>query len=82
MAPVTKQEVGTITYFVNGERETTTLHQLTVRSILTSAGFTPPENYRLERDEGHHTYTGLDEEVPLHEDERFTALYTGPTRTS
>ncbi len=75
-------ETEAITYFVNGERQETHHHRLTVRTILTNAGFTPPENYRLVRDAGNHTYTNLDEEVSLHEDEKFTALFQGPTPTS
>jgi hypothetical protein len=75
-------EVKTIVYYVNGEKQTTKQHKLTVRAILTDAGFTPPEDYRLERDAGKHTYTNLGEEVPLHEDEKFTALFQGPTPTS
>jgi hypothetical protein len=75
-------ELKTITYYVNGESQTTQHHKLTVRTILTNAGFTPAENYRLVRDAGNHTYTNLDEEVPLHEGETFTALFQGPTPTS
>lgn len=75
-------ETKVITYYVNGERQTTDHHTLTVRAILTNAGFTPAENYRLVRDAGNHTYTNLDEEVPLHEGEKFTALFQGPTPTS
>lgn len=71
-----------IVYFVNGEKQETQQHQLTVRTILTNAGFTPAEDYRLVRDAGNHAYTDLDEEVPLHENERFTALFQGPTPTS
>ncbi len=71
-----------ITYYVNGERQTTHHHKLTVRTILVNAGFTPAEDYRLVRDAGNHAYTNLDEEVPLHEDEKFTALFQGPTPTS
>jgi phenylalanyl-tRNA synthetase beta subunit len=71
-----------ITYYVNGESQTTTHHKLTVRAILTNAGFTPAENYRLVRDAGNYTYTNLEEEVPLHENEKFTALFQGPTPTS
>ena len=75
-------ETKAITYFVNGERQETPYRELTVRVILTNAGFTPAEDYRLVRDAGNHTYTNLDEEVPLHEDEKFTALFQGPTPTS
>jgi hypothetical protein len=75
-------ELKTITYYVNSESQTTQHHKLTVRTILTNAGFTPAENYRLVRDAGNHTYTNLDEEVPLHEVETFIAQFQGPTPTS
>lgn len=76
------QRPRTFTYYVNGEPQTTEQHALTVRTILSNAGLTPPESYRLVRDAGNHTYRNLDEEVPLHEHERFTALFEGPTPTS
>ena len=78
--PATQRK--TLTYFVNGEEQTTASDKLTVREILTKAGFTPVEDYRLTRDEGNHVYHDYDEEVPLHEDERFTATFLGPTPTS
>lgn len=71
-----------ITYFVNAEPQETDQHELTVRTILSKAGLVPPENYELERDDGHHIFGSLDEEVPLHQGERFTALFEGPTPTS
>jgi hypothetical protein len=71
-----------VTYFVNGEEQATTEDKLTVRQILTAAGFTPVEEYRLTRDEGGHVYRDYNEEVPLHEGERFTATFLGPTPTS
>lgn len=82
MADEEEHERKPITYFVNGERFTTTKHELTVRQILTDAGFTPVEQYRLTRDEGNHVYENYDHEVHLHDDERFTATYLGPTPTS
>ena len=75
-------ETTDITYYVNGESQTTHHHHLTVRALLSNAGFTPPEDYRLVRNTGNHTYTNLDEEVSLHQDEKFTALFQGPTPTS
>ena len=72
----------TITFLVNGERLTTHKDELTVREILTAAGFTPVEQYRLTRDRGDHVYSDYDHKVELHEDERFTATYLGPTPTS
>ena len=72
----------TVTYYVNGEAQTTAHHKLTVREILTAAGFTPVTEYQLTRDEGHHVYRDYDEEVPLHQHERFTATFVGPTPVS
>ncbi len=72
----------TITYYVNGEVQTTDDHKLTVRTILTDGGFTPPADYRLVRDDGNHTYGSLDEDVPVHTGEKFTALFSAPTPTS
>lgn len=69
-------------YFVNGEQFRTEEHKLTVRTILEDAGFTPAEEYRLTRDDGHHVFDGYDIEVPLHNGERFTATFLGPTPTS
>jgi len=71
-----------IHYFVNGEEQTTAEHKRSVHEILADAGFSPVEEYQLTRDEGHHTYTSYDEEVPLHDHERFTATFTGVTPTS
>jgi hypothetical protein len=75
-------EYKTVTYYVNGEKQTAKQDKLTVREILTAAGFTPVTDYQLTRDEGHHVYRDYDEEVPLHEDERFTATFVGPTPVS
>ena len=70
------------TYYVNGEQQSTDVRKLTVRTILYNAGFRPPEQYRLVRDDGDKAYTSLDEEVEVHPNERFTALFQGPTPTS
>ena len=75
-------ETTAITYYVNGEHQTTHNHTLTVHAILMNAGFTPAEDYRLIRDNGNHTYTSFEEHVHLHEHEKFTALFQGPTPTS
>jgi len=71
-----------VTYFVNGEKQEATEDRLTVAQILERAGFTPATEYHLIRDEGHHKYTDYDEEVHLHDGERFTATFIGPTPTS
>jgi hypothetical protein len=78
--PATQRKI--ITYFVNGEAQTTMQDTRTVREILTDAGFTPAEDYRLTRDEGHHVYQDYNQEVPLHKNEKFTATFLGPTPTS
>ena len=72
----------TITYFVNGEPQTTDERKLSVRDILVHAGFTPPEEHELIRDNGDHHFTDLDQEIPIHKDERFTVLFHGPTPVS
>ncbi len=72
---------GEIDYFVNTERQTTEEHKLTGRQILERAGFTPADDYRLVRNDGHKPI-GLDDLEPIHEGEAFTATYTGPTPTS
>jgi DNA-binding LacI/PurR family transcriptional regulator len=74
-----KQE---IEYFVNGERQTTRERKLTVKQILEDAGFAPAEEWLLSRDNPHHEYKNENHEVELHEDERFTATFTGSTETS
>lgn len=71
-----------ITYFVNGEPETTTERELTVQAILESAGFTPAADYVLTSENPPRTFTDQNERVKLHEHERFTAIFKGPTPTS
>ena len=69
-------------YFVNGEAQHSAEDDLTVRAILERAGFKPADQYRLERDHPHRTYTSLDEVIEIHQEERFTALFEGVTPTS
>jgi phenylalanyl-tRNA synthetase beta subunit len=71
-----------ITYYVNGENESTDQQKLTVAQILAGAGFQPTDQYQLIRDEGSKKFDNQSEEVPLHNGERFTALFLGPTPTS
>lgn len=71
-----------VTYFVNGEPQPTEEHKLSVKAILDGAGFDPVTDYRLTRDTGNHVFEDYDQEVPVHEGERFTATYIGPTPTS
>ena len=71
-----------LTYFVNGEPLRTTEKELTVREILKDAGFTPVKEYRLSRNADHHVFEHYGAEVPLHDGEKFTATFLGPTPTS
>ena len=70
------------TFYVNGEALITEQHKLQVREILTLAGLTPPEQYRLIRVNGNKECENLDEEIPVHNDEKFTALFRGETPVS
>jgi hypothetical protein len=71
------------TYFVNGERETTHEHELTVRGILEGAGFTPATDYTLKSERPPEDFDShYDKLVKIHEDQRFQALHKGPTPTS
>ncbi|MGO8875495.1 MAG: hypothetical protein ACLQNG_07000 [Acidimicrobiales bacterium] len=77
-----QEQAHEITYFVNGEKQATREHKRQVREILEKAGFLPVHEYELTRDSDGHTYKHYDEEVQLHENERFTATYIGPTPVS
>lgn len=82
MATQQKADPHTITYSVNGQPYRTEHAEMTVRAILTDAGFTPPEQYRLIRDEGNKKLPNLDEQIHLHNNEKFTAIFDGPTPVS
>jgi hypothetical protein len=71
-----------ITYFVNGESETTAEREFTVQAILEGAGFTPAADYLLTSENPPRTFTDQNELVKLHERQRFTAIFKGPTPTS
>jgi hypothetical protein len=71
-----------LTYFVNGEPLRTTEKRLTVREILKDAGFAAVEEYRLSRDADHHVFEHYGTEVHLHDGEKVTATFLGPTPTS
>ena len=83
-------DVSEIKFFVNGEEVVHEYHKpadrepfkLSVREILTSAGFTPPEEYELSRDSGGKPYSSVDEEIPVDFGEHFTATHKGPTPVS
>lgn len=71
-----------ITFYVNGEALTTEERKLPVRDILVLAGLTPPQQYRLIRVNGDKEFDSLDEEIPIRNNERFTALFRGETPVS
>ena len=83
-------DVEEVKFFVNGEEVVHSFQKppdrkvfkLTVREILTIAGFTPVEDYELTRDVDSHKFTSLDEKVPVENGELFTATHKGPTLAS
>jgi len=75
-------EENPIIYYVNGEIQKTDEHKLKVETILSNAGFKPVTDYELERNDGHKIFKDLNEEIPIHNDEKFTALFTGTTPVS
>lgn len=78
-----KEKEKTTTYFVNGEAETTVADELAVGSILEGAGFAPKTDYTLKSENPHKDYgTNYDELVKVHPNQRFQALFKGPTPTS
>lgn len=79
----TRSEHHEITYFVNGEKETTRESELTVKRILENAGFTPATDYTLASENPPRDFDSrYDEHVRIHENERFQAKFKGPTPTS
>lgn len=72
-----------ITYFVNGEPETAGQDELAVATILETAGFTPATDYTLKSENPPRDFDArYDEVVKVHPNERFQALFKGPTPTS
>jgi hypothetical protein len=72
-----------IKYFVNGEEETTSQSELTVKEILEHAGFTPVADYTLASENPPKDFDSrYDEGVNIHPNQRFQAKFKGPTPTS
>jgi hypothetical protein len=72
-----------IKYFVNGEVETSSKPELTVKEILEKAGFTPVADYTLASENPPRDFDSrYDEPVEIHPNERFQAKFKGPTPTS
>lgn len=71
------------TYYVNGEPESTDESELTVETILVRAGFTPATDYTLKSKNPKEDFDSrYGEEVKVHQNQRFDALFKGPTPTS
>jgi len=70
-------------YFVNGEEESTTEDELSVRSVLEGAGFQPAEEYTLKSQNPPVDFdSDYNRLVKVHSHQRFDALHKGPTPTS
>lgn len=70
------------TYYVNDVLQTTHEKKLTVGTILTNANFIPVSDYNLVRKNGNKTFTDPDEEIPIHDGEKFVAVFKGTTPVS
>ena len=73
-----------ITYTVDGEKQTTTEHELTPVQILQNAGIDPATHYLVQL-EGEHRASYKDEpskKIHMHDDMKFIAVSTGPTPVS
>ena len=72
-----------IVYFVDGEKQETSNPILTVAQILEKAGLDPKTHYLVEL-QGEHQIKHLDpnEELRLHEHEKFISVFSGPTPLS
>lgn len=71
-----------IEYFVNGEVQHASENELSAGDILENAGFSPAADYVLEEDANRKIYADPAAIVRIHEKEKFTATYKGPTPTS
>jgi len=72
-----------ITYYVDNEAQHTTNNELAVRQILEAAGDDPATHYLLElRGDQQIPHKDLEEVIKIHENERFAAIFTGPTPVS
>lgn len=74
----------TFDYKVDGEPQSTTMHELTATQILSNAGIDPASHY-LVQIEGNHkvSYQGNpNEEIHMHEHMTFISNSTGPTPVS
>ncbi|MDD5584335.1 MAG: hypothetical protein PHV55_04700 [Candidatus Omnitrophica bacterium] len=71
-------------YTVDDEPQSTELHQMTPRQILTNAGIDPASHY-LVQIEGNHKVSyekNPDEIIHVHQHMKFISVSTGPTPVS
>ena len=80
----TTQHGVTFEYTVDGEEQTTHEHTLTPTQILSNAGIDPASHYLVELRGKHQvSYQGKpNEEIHMHEHQRFISVATGPTPVS
>jgi len=74
----------TFNYTVDDEAQSTNLHEMTPRQILTNAGIDPASHY-LVQIEGNHKVSyenKLDEIIHMHQHMKFISVSTGPTPVS
>lgn len=71
-------------YTVDGEPQETSDHELTPTQILTKAGIDAATHYLVEIDGAHRvSFQGKsNEEIRMHENEKFISVSTGPTPVS
>ena len=72
-----------IVYFVDNEKQETQVPILTVAQILEKAGLDPKTHYLVEL-RGEHQIKHVDpnEQLHLHEHEKFISVFSGPTPLS
>jgi hypothetical protein len=69
-----------VIYFVDGEKQETREHILTVAQILEKAGLDPKTHYLVELRDGHQIkHVDPNEKLHLHEHEKFISVFSGPT---
>ena len=73
----------TTKYFVDNESQTTDQKELSVRQILVNSGNDPETHYLVEIKGDHQVdHKNLDEQIHIHENEKFAAIFTGTTPVS
>ena len=78
-----KEDKHVIHYFVDNVEQFTAERSLTVEQILKNFGLDPATHYLVEI-KGHNQipHKDLNEEIKLHENQRFITVFTGPTPVS